>query len=78
MATSDFRQIRMFSHGVGRLPSRLSPMTYIDERPGKLVQVRVDGVWHGGTLEDLAPRRRPLARLRALVGRRRHAPPGLG
>jgi hypothetical protein len=26
-------------------------MTYLDVRPGKLVQVLVDGTWHDGTLE---------------------------
>jgi hypothetical protein len=26
-------------------------VTYVEERPGKLVQVLVDGTWHDGTLE---------------------------
>ncbi len=31
--------------------SRMELMTYFEERPGKLVQVLIDDIWHDGTLE---------------------------
>ncbi len=44
-------QSRAFSSAAHKGTQQTRSVTYVDERPGKLVQVLVDGTWYDGELE---------------------------